>query len=113
MEWDFDGLASGRHQADFCPHLSTLSKCGQVWTRLAPVRPHGHNVGELATAQSSRATSQLSEKSYGIKIGSVVAENEGFLSTLVHTWGRPTDLEKVWTSVDDCISRFCFVLGDY
>ena len=51
----------------------------KVWTSVdtfGSVRPHGHNVGELATAQSSRATSQLSEKSYDIKIGSVVAENE-------------------------------------
>ena len=66
---------------DFCQHLSTLSPVLEVLTRLSVDTfgcraPHGCKVRELSTAQSSRVVSQLSEKSYDIKIGSVVAENE-------------------------------------
>ena len=46
--------------------------------------PHGYKVRELPIAQSSRGISQLSEKSYDIKIGSLFAENEA----------------KTWNSMD-------------
>ena len=72
----------------FCQHLSTLSPDLEVLTSVDTFgcrAPHGYKVRELSIAQSSRVVSQLSEKSYDIKIGSVVAENEAkALSTLVN-----------------------------
>ena len=72
-------LILGDVKSIFCQHLSTLSPDLEVLTSVDTfgcLAPHGYKVRELSTAQSSRVVSQLSEKSYDIKIGSVVAENE-------------------------------------
>ena len=64
---------------DFCQHLSTLSPDLEVLTSVDTFGCRAasrYKVRELPTAQSSRATSQLSEKSYGIKIAPLVNENE-------------------------------------
>ena len=73
------------------------SYCGNRVVQSGPLQQELNRVEHVASIATSRGDVELSEKSYGIKIGSVVSENE--LKT-----------SPVWFPIDSCpieSSYFC------
>ena len=73
-------------------------------------RQESNRVEQLASVGTSRGDAELSEKSYDIKIGSVVAENE--LKTSPYAISPPSRLQKLGVEQESNGSRRAFTHGD-